>query len=396
MAAPASPEPARSRTAIAAGLALGGALTWNIANTGAVAGRLSREYGVSLAAVGLLTTALFATHLVAQLPAGFVADRIGSRRVALAAVACIVVGNALLLATDGFGPALAARGLVGVGTGTGFVAGLDLIRAGGGGPLAQGLFGGVTTASAGLALMVVPALAEAIGWRAPYWAAVGYAAAAAAVVLAARPTATVVRRRARVLADLRLVPLAVIHAATFGLNVVAGNWVVTLLERQGAGATAAGLAGGTILLVGIGSRPLGGVVVARGLHRVVTGWSLVVAAAAALVLAAGVPTGAAAVAAAAFGVAVGLPWTGLYVAAQRLRPDGPAAAIAFVNVAASFVVVVGTPLVGLTFDVVPGDGRAGFVAIGALMLVSLVAWRAASLPTATGVDRGGAVHGPTP
>jgi predicted MFS family arabinose efflux permease len=190
-----------------------------------------------------------------------------------------------------------------------------------------------------------------------------------------------------VLADLQLVPLAVIHAATFGLNVVAGNWIVTLLERQGAGATTAGLAGGTILLVGIVSRTAGGAVVARGIHRAVTGWSLIAAGAAAMLLAAGVPAGASALAAIVFGIAAGLPWTGLYVAAQRLRPDGPAAAIAFVNVAASFVILVGTPLIGLTFDELPGDGAIGFAMIGGLLLASLLAWRTAALPTAHGIER---------
>ncbi len=83
-------------------------------------------------------------------------------------------------------------------------------------------------------------------------------------------------------------------------------------------------------------------------------------------LAAGAPAAVAAVAALALGVAAGLPWTGLYVAAQRLRPDGPAAAIAVVNAAASLVILVGTPLVGLTFDELPGDGAIGFAAIAAV------------------------------
>ena len=370
----------RNPTAIVAGLVLGGALTWNIANTGAVAERLASAYGVSLGVVGLLTTALFVTHLLVQIPAGQVADRIGSRRVALLSIACIVAGNALLLADDSIGPALVGRAIVGIGTGTGFVAGIDLIRAGGGGPLAQGLFGGVTTASAGLALMTVPAFAGVTGWRAPYWLSLAYVALAVGPVLGVRAIRPAAPRRAGLLTDGALVPLGILHAATFGLNVVAGNWVVTLLERQGVGATAAGLAGGTILLAGIVSRPAGGIVVRRGLHRAVTAWSLVVAALAAFLLATGVPAIVAAAAALVFGIAAGLPWVGLYTAAQRLRPDGPAAAIAFVNVCASAVILVGTPLVGLTFDGLPGDGRIGFVVIGALLLASLLAWRRAARP----------------
>jgi MFS family permease len=366
-----------SRVAIVAGLVLGGALTWNIANTGAAAADLGAVYGVSLGGVGLLTTALFITHLLVQIPAGVVADRIGARRVAAVSIACIVVGNAVLVASDGFSLALAARALVGVGTGTGFVAGLDLIRAGGGGPLAQGFFGGITTASAGLALVIVPPLEDGIGWRAPYWASLAYVALAAVTVAASirAPLLPVAGRRGRVLADARLLPLCVLHAATFGLNVIAGNWVVTLLERQGASSVVAGLSGGLILLVGIVSRPLGGWIVARGVHRAVTLWSLVAVGLGALVLAADVPAGVAAAAALVFGLAAGLPWTGLYVAAQRLRPDGPAAAIAVVNVAASFVILVGTPLVGLTFDDLPGDGAIGFAAIGAAALLALLAWR---------------------
>ena len=57
-----------SRTAVVAGLVVGCFLTWNVTNVGAVADPLSGTYGVSLAAIGLLTTALFVTHLPAQLP----------------------------------------------------------------------------------------------------------------------------------------------------------------------------------------------------------------------------------------------------------------------------------------------------------------------------------------
>ena len=66
-----------------AGLVVGCFLTWNVANVGAVAEPLANIYGVSLAAVGLLTTALFGTHLLSQLPAGVLSDRYGARAVAL-------------------------------------------------------------------------------------------------------------------------------------------------------------------------------------------------------------------------------------------------------------------------------------------------------------------------
>jgi MFS family permease len=67
-----------------------------------VADPLAEHYDVSLAAIGLLTTALFVTHLAVQLPAGRAADRLGSQRVALVAIAAGVLGNCLLLLDAGF------------------------------------------------------------------------------------------------------------------------------------------------------------------------------------------------------------------------------------------------------------------------------------------------------
>ena len=66
--------------------------------------------------------------------------------------------------------------------------------------------------------------------------------------------------------------------------------------------------------------------------------------------------------------------------AVRLRPDAPAAAVGFVNGCAVLVILVGTPLAGLTFGL-PGDGRLAFVAIGLLWAVG-----------AARVRRGGAVE----
>ncbi|HXF98625.1 MAG TPA: MFS transporter, partial [Gaiellaceae bacterium] len=165
--------------AVVAGLAVGGCLTWNVTNAGAAADPLADAYGVSLGAVGLLTTALFLTHLAVQLPAGKAADRLGARTVALAAIGAAAAGNALLLADDAYWLALLARTVVGIGSGAGFVAGLDLVRASGGGRALQGMYGGATMAGGGLALMAVPPLTAAAGWRAPYWSALALALASA-------------------------------------------------------------------------------------------------------------------------------------------------------------------------------------------------------------------------
>jgi len=361
-----------------AGLAVGGCLTWNVANVGAVADPLAETYGVSLAAIGLLTTALFVTHLLVQLPAGRGADRHGPRAVALVAIGATLAGCALLLVDDSFALAIVGRALVGVGSGAGFVAGIDLVRAGGGGPVLQGLYGGATMVGGGLALMVVPPLTEATDWRAPYWSAVALAVAAAVPVLLAQRLPPVGHAAGRVLRDPRLVPLGILQAATFGLAVVAGNWAVPLLERRGASATAAGIAAGLVLFAGIVTRPTGGWLAGReGRERVVAS-ALVGVAVGATLLAIDGPLWLSGVAAAILGLSAGLPFAVVFAAAQQLRPDAPASAISIVNAAAILLVLVGTPLAGLTFEL-PGDGSLGFAAMAVLAAAALLVLRSAPL-----------------
>ncbi len=86
---------------------LGAAVTWNISNVGAIATVESASYGVSLATVGLLTTALFVTHLAVQIPGGRLIDRVGARNVGLVALAIVAAGNAIALTSPD------ARGRVG-------------------------------------------------------------------------------------------------------------------------------------------------------------------------------------------------------------------------------------------------------------------------------------------
>jgi MFS family permease len=342
-----------------------------------VADPLSAHYGVSLAAIGLLTTSLFVTHLAAQLPAGRGADRFGSRRVALLAVAAAVAGNALLLVDAGYALALLGRAVVGLGSGAGFVAGLDLVRAGGGGTAMQGVYGGSTMAGGGLALMVVPSLTDATSWRAPYWTALLLAVVGALPTLVATGLPRI-GHTGRWVGDRTLLPIGILQAATFGLAVVAGNWVVTLLEREGASSTAAGLAGGLVLFVGILTRPFGGLLAGRaGAHRIAAA-ALVGTSAGALLLALAGSFAVSTLGALVLGLLAGLPFAVTFAAAQRARPDAPAAAIALVNACGVLTILVGTPLAGLAFGL-PGDGRLAFAGIAALSAGALLVVRRADL-----------------
>lgn len=362
----------RHEPAVVAGLVVGCFLTWNVSNVGAVADPLAEAYGTSLAVIGLLTTALFVAHLAAQLPAGVWSDRIGPHRVGLAACVAGAAGNTLLLLDDSIGLAVVGRLVVGIGSGAAFVAGLDLVRAGGGGPVLQGLYGGATMAGGGLALLIVPPLTDATSWRAPYASALVLAVAGAATVLTVRTLPRIGRARRGVLGDVRLLPLGALQVATFGLAVIAGNWVVPLLERSGTGSTVAGAFGSFVLLAGIVTRPLGGALARRWPERraMLVGLSLAAVAAGALLLAVDGPLWLSALGSLLLGLAAGLPFAPIFEAAQRLRRDAPGAATALVNACAVLAIVVGTPLVGLTFDL-PGDGALGFAAVAALALLGL-------------------------
>jgi MFS family permease len=367
-----------SYAGVAAGLAVGGCLTWNVSNVGAAADPLATHYGVSVAVVGLLTTALFVTHLAVQLPSGRAADRFGSRSVALLAIAAGVLGNVLLLIDAGFELALVGRAIVGLGSGAAFVSGLDLVRAGGGGPALQGLYGGATMTGGGLALMVVPPLTDATSWRAAYWTAALLAILAAIPTMLARGLPRIGHAGAWLLGDRALLPIGIMQAATFGLAVVAGNWVVPLLERQGVSSTAAGLAGGLVLFVGIVTRPAGGMLAGRvGAKRLLAA-ALVGTASGALILSIGGSLALSTLGAFVLGFTAGLPFAVIFAAAQRQRPDAPGAAIALVNACAVLTILVGTPLAGLAFEL-PSDGRIAFAAIAVLAAAALIPLRSARI-----------------
>jgi cyanate permease len=374
---------------LAAAVGLGLTVGWSIGDIGAVADRLSDAYGVRLALIGLLTTVLFLVQTATLIPAGRLIDRVGARTVGLGAVAVIALGNAIALGAKSFWLAFAARALMGFGTGSGFICGTDFARVETGRPgespaepsgggarrrpdtaLRQGIYGGSSVGGAGLAIAIVPQLA---GWRAPYWSSLLVCGVVLCVVFAA-PRPELVRHPVRlaVVGDRRLYPLAVLHGCSFGLSIVAGAWITSLLARHGMGHRSAAVVGALVLLLGGITRPLGGTLGRRALG---TAWaSLAAGAVGCALLAAPVPAAVLGVGAVIAGLAAGLPFAPAIGTAQRLRADAPAAAVGVVNGFANLVILVATPLIGLTFSL-PGDGRIGFAVLAALWASGLLALR---------------------
>ena len=374
-----------SGRALAGGSGVGFAAGWNIADTGAVAEELAAAYGSSLGVIGLFTAVLFLVHLLMQLPAGRLSDRIGPARTCALGLGVMALGNVVASLAPEAWLALGARGAMGAGTALGFIGGSDFVRASGGSPFAQGLYGGLATAGGGVALAVVPAVEPTLGWRSPFLTAVAVALLAGVALGAAPrpphvPRPSVERPRMRVLAaDRRLVRLAIVFAASFGLSVVIANWVVTLLERETSlSSEAAGAIGALTLVLGVVSRPLGGWILARHPTRVRTavGGASLVGAGGTLALAAGSPWLAVA-GALLVGLCAGVSFAPAFTGAATLHPGGPATAVGFVNAAGALTIVLGSALTGAAFAA--DLGVCAFVVLAALWAASALSTRAPRL-----------------
>lgn len=384
--------------ATAAGVSIGLAVGYNIANIGPAAAVMSKEYGVRLGLVGLLTTALFVTHLVMQIPGGKLVDRRGARTLAGVALTIIAIANVIGLASAIFALGISARLLAGLGTGIGFVAGSDYVRATVGSATAQGLYGAAGVGGGGIALAVVPLTTSAFDWRAPYVTAL----IAALVVLAILPFVPRDRReghaqgpagaKARELVrDRRLYPLAIAHTASFAFSVIVGNWTVSLLEHDNYGHRLGGIVAALTLLGGFVTRPLGGRALQQWGERSapLLAVSMLGGAVGTVLLLLDQPLAIRVVGAALLGLSAGVPFAAAFSGAQAIRPEAPGAAIGFINSVATFVIAVGTPLVGATFSLA-GQGRIGFAAVAALWALSALAVlpsRVMLVPLPT--DRGG-------
>jgi DHA1 family inner membrane transport protein len=359
------------------GISVGFAVGWNIAVIGPIATRLSHVYGVGLTVVLLFVTVQFVMHLVMQIPGGRAADRLGARNSTLVGLALILLGNVICLIAAHAVFGFLGRAVVGVGTGFALVGGSDYIRGRGGSPVLQGVYGGASVLAPGIAVAVVPFLADHHGWRASYASALVVSAASAALLAAAPSVARSIRHagerlRSDFFTDVRLYRLGAIHAMSFGFSVVIGNTVVTLLEHHGHSKRSAAVAGSLTLLLGFFTRIAGGSLLRRPDASAWIAASLVVGGAGAVVLALPLPYVLLVATAAVVGLAAGVPFARAFTGAAQARPDAPGAAVGFVNAWAALLIVAGTPLVGLTFSL-PGDGRIGFVALGALSALAALA-----------------------
>ena len=359
-----------------AACAIGIGSSWNITNVGPAADQVADHYGVAIAVVGFFTTAVFAAEFVSMSTIGRLLGSWSARRLGIFAVALCIAANLLTLLGGGLGLALALRLLVGIGVGYGFVCGTVYVGQLGGTALHQGLYGGVSLAAGGSAVAAVPPLAGSLGWEAPFiFAAVAGAATLPLIFLGREVRPSGGRREipfVALLGDRRLIRFALIHSASFGLSIVLSNWVVNVLTEGGDyGEETAGLIGAAILVLGIFSRPGGGLLVhlrpARARALLVATVAFGAIGSLLLGLAPALPL--AVLGSVLLGIASGAPFGALVDGITRVFPDSPGAAFAAMNTYALALIIVATPLVGVTLSL-PGDGLIGFAAAAGFCLLA--------------------------
>lgn len=349
---------------LAAACLMGWAATTNYTNHAAVIPLLMAELHFGPVQAGLLSTAFFVTLAVACVPAGMLCDRLGPTGVGTAGLVAVFASNLALGYARDFPDLLLIKVVGGLGCGLAFVAGMRyaaLVVPPARVPRALGLYGGFVQLGGGTSLYLIPLLASHVGWRRAFvissvliaLATAGWLALAPRVrpTLAAAPLTEAVR-------STKVWTLGLVHTATFGLAVLIGIWVTTFLVHDfGLSLVSAGAAGSAILALGVLSRPLGGLVVDRGLLGARAVMRLTVLSGA-LGLAAlawpGRPLLVAAAAIVALGVAFNAPYAAVMHTTGAVLPRAPGAAVGLVSGVGVLGISIGAPAVGALFAATGG------------------------------------------
>lgn len=343
-------------------------------------GALRNEFGFDQASAGFLTTGIFLTHAAMQIPGGRLADRLGASRVMTVALAWVALGNFAIAFAGSYGALMFWKIFTGFGTGTCFAAGARYtVGAFQGRSLhvAQGLYGGAVLLGSGFVIFAVPQLLDAFGWRGAFVACGGLAAAAllnhAVVAPRINPTTHPPGAFSGMIMSPQLWLLGVVQMASFGLVVVVGAWITTLLRTGFAmPLKTAGLMGSLVLLLGIASRPAGGWLLRRVRVTALIRGSLMLNAIGCLALAWGESMAVTSAAIVALGVGCGLPYAGVFNRAAALFPGRAGAAMGLVNMVGITMILGGAPLVGYLADST-GQFRISFVALAVFAAVGCAA-----------------------
>jgi nitrate/nitrite transporter NarK len=379
------PAPERFGPGAIAGLTsvcvIGFAFSANYTNHAPMVARLAAEFKFSLAAAGLLTTGIFLTHGGIQIPGGFLADRFGTRRLLVMALAVVTLGDVFLGLAESYQQLLFWKVFVGLGTGVSFVAGARYVADMFAGPrlhLAQGFYGASVLLGSGFVIYAIPLLSAGFGWRGAFFFTAGLAAVAAVIWIWLSPAAPQKShqpaRLIPMLAHPQLWLLGFVQMASFGLVVVVGVWISTYLSRSfHLTALQAGKIGSLVLVLGVASRPLGGVLTSRWGARRTLRFGLALNVLACLSFGLGRESLAnSSVGVLLLGIGAGLPYAGIFNRAAALFPARAGAAMGLVNMLGIGMILAAPPLIGHVVDW-SGSFQSSFLALGAFTSAVLIA-----------------------
>jgi MFS transporter, NNP family, nitrate/nitrite transporter len=361
--------------------AIGFAFSANYTNHAPMATVLAAKFGFSLAAAGLLTTGIFLTHAVMQIPGGYLADRLGPKPVLAVALAIVFLGNLAIAFSTGYAQLLFWKVFAGLGTGASFVAGARYVATVFAGPrlhFAQGLYGGSILLGSGFVIFAVPLLLASFGWQGAFFSTAAVAGAAWLIWIFLTPDPPLLAHKPAPLAGMLSNPqlwlLGITQMASFGLVIVVGVWVTTYLSRSfDLPLASAGRIGSLVLLMGIATRPLGGAIVPRWGAKRTLQVSLALSAAACLNFGLGGRSLAqASVGVLLLGLGCGLPYAAVFNRAAALYPARAGAAMGLVNMLGISMILAAPPLIGQMVEW-SGNFRSSFLALGAFALLAWVA-----------------------
>ncbi len=333
---------------------------------------------------GLMSTLLFLGLASAYIPAGALIDRIGARPILISFSILIVVGGVLLPLFPNLLWILFCRLLVGWGSGGAFIAGAGVASSlGRHASLGQGLYGGATQVGSALGLLITPLLLPSLGWRGCFlfW---GLLSASSVIVWLFVNDGQEVHKAVRIdvgaaVHSPSVWTLGLSHLGTFGLgNAIAAWLTIYIFDEYHLPLALAAALGSFALLTGMFFRPLGGILIGRGiigaipLLRIGTILGFVGVTVLALPLRAPIL---AIVGIALIAVGSTIPYTSVFNSAANLRSVGKGVAQGFVSVLSSPTVIIGPPLIGYLLD----HTKSFTYAFGSILLFGLVAITASFL-----------------
>lgn len=339
----------------------------------------SPEFPLTKAMFGFLTTAIFLTHAIMQIPGGHLADKFGPKKVLCFALTIVCIGNFGISFSDTYNQLLFWKFFVGFGTGVSFVSGARYIYQSI--PLEklfiyQGYYGASVLLGSGFVIFAVPQIARIFDHWSPAFistSAVAFITLLVLLFFAPKPFAKEHPHSSllTMLSNGQLYLLGLVQMASFGLVIVIGSWITEMLKEnfEFENKLFIPFIASLVLLLGIFTRPWGGKLVSQIGVRKLLIISLLLNATGCFILAYFTPfLYIDIIAIVLLGIGCGLPYAGLFNRAANLFPGRAGAAMGLVNMLGIVFILAAAPLVGKITDWT-GNFSSAFISLGIFALI---------------------------